>query len=297
MSIIKNRFLFLGFSLALVVASWLAVGFFGLLPGIDLKGGAEWQIHFSSSSITLNPDLIKQTILTANPAIAITVKTMGSNTFILRLPETSEVEHSVYSVKLQELGSFEEVSFYNIGPVISRELKSQSLKALIAVLVGISLYIAWAFRKVSQPVASWKYGITTLITLFHDVSIPTGLLAILGKLKGIEIDTNFIIALLVIMGFSVHDTIVVFDRIRENLATNNTSRDFKTIIDSSIKETLSRSINTSLTLIFVLITMLIWGPTSLFYFILVILVGTIFGTYSSICVASPIVYLWRGKSD
>jgi preprotein translocase subunit SecF len=161
------------------------------------------------------------------------------------------------------------------------------------VILGISLYIAWAFRKVSAPVKSWKYGIVTLVSLFHDVSIPAGFIAILGKLKGVEIDTNFIVALLVVMGFSVHDTIVVFDRIRENLLLKRGSKvDLGAIVNFSVNETFVRSVNTSLTLILVLIAMLFFGPPSLFYFILTMLVGTVFGTYSSIFVASPLLYLW-----
>jgi preprotein translocase subunit SecF len=159
------------------------------------------------------------------------------------------------------------------------------------VLFGISLYIAFAFRKVSKPVSSWKYGMVTLVTLFHDVIMPAGLLAVLGRFKGIEIDTNFIVALLVVMGFSVHDTIVVFDRIRENLTlARGKAVSLGDIINKSIRETFARSINTSLTLMIVLVALLVFGPPSLFYFILTILVGTLFGTYSSIFVASPLLY-------
>jgi len=175
-------------------------------------------------------------------------------------------------------------------------LKTKAMWAIVLVLIGISLFIAWAFRKVSEPVKSWKYGIVTLITLVHDVSIPAGLLALLGYWKGIEIDTNFIVALLVVMGFSVHDTIVVFDRIRENLTLNRGRKfDLGDIIRFSVKETFTRSVNTSLTLILVLVVLLAFGPPSLFYFILTILVGTIFGTYSSIFVASPLLYLWQRR--
>ena len=159
-------------------------------------------------------------------------------------------------------------------------------------LFGISTYIAWAFRKVSRPIASWKYGLVTLVTLFHDVSIPLGLVAFLG----VEIDTNIIVALLVVMGFSVHDTIVVFDRIRENVKTHwRNTVSFADIVNRSVRETIARSINTSLTLIFVLVALLIWGPESLFYFLLALLVGTVAGTYSSIFVASPLLFLWRGR--
>jgi len=191
----------------------------------------------------------------------------------------------------------EEKNFSSIGPTVGSELRRKATWAILAVILGISLYIAWAFRKVSEPIKSWKYGIATLISLLHDVSIPTGMLALLGYWKGIEIDTNFIVALLVVMGFSVHDTIVVFDRIRENLLINRGRKiTLGEIINYSINETLVRSINTSLTLMLVLVALLVFGPPTLFYFVLTILVGTIFGTYSSIFVASPLLYLWQKKS-
>jgi preprotein translocase subunit SecF len=162
------------------------------------------------------------------------------------------------------------------------------------VLICISLYIAFVFRKTSFRIKSWKYGLITLLTLFHDVSIPTGFLAFLGWWRGIEIDVNFIVALLVVVGFSVHDTIVVFDRIRENLIVNREKRmSLAEIINYSVNETMARSINTSLTLIFVLVALIILGPPSLIYFALTILIGTVVGTYSSIFVASPLLYLWQ----
>mgnify|MGYP003394772846 FL=1 len=163
------------------------------------------------------------------------------------------------------------------------------------VLIGISLYVAFIFRGVSEPVQSWKYGIVTLITLFHDILIPAGLYSYLGYRLGIQIDTNFIVALLTIIGFSVHDTIVVFDRIRESLIRSKKD-DFGILVNRSVTETFARSANTSLTLVVVLIALLIVGPQSLFYFILTILIGILAGTYSSIFVASPLLVLWHNLS-
>jgi preprotein translocase subunit SecF len=220
------------------------------------------------------------------------VKKTGEGSFIIRLSDIGEEEHQLYAATLRgELGEMTEENFSSVGPTIGAELRQQSVTAMILVLLGISLYVAWAFRRVSQKVRSWKYGAVTLLTLIHDVSIPAGLLAFLGWWQGIEINTSFIVALLVVMGFSVHDTIVVFDRIRENLSTGRSSS-LKEVINQSVRETLIRSLNTSLTLVFVLVTLILFGPPSLFYFILTILVGTVVGTYSSIFVASPILYLW-----
>ena len=209
------------------------------------------------------------------------------------MPELDEKAHSQYLEVINKKfnNKTEELSYETIGPSIGKELRAKSTYAFFAVLLTISLYIAFAFRKVSNPVKSWKYGIVTLVTLFHDALIPLGMLAFLGWWNGLEMNTNFIVAILVVIGFSVHDTIVVFDRIRENLKMNK-GGGFANLVNASINETIARSINTSLTLILVLVALLLLGSASLQYFILVILVGTIVGTYSSIFVASPLLVLW-----
>ncbi len=214
----------------------------------------------------------------------------------MRAGEINETDHQKYlSVLKNKIPSFDELSFQSIGPSIGVELRKDALIAIGLVLIGISLYIAFAFRKASRPVSSWKYGIVTLLTLFHDVAIPAGLLALLGHFLKIEIDSNFVVALLVVMGFSVHDTIVVFDRIRENLLKSRGREDFETLINASVNQTLARSINTSLTLILVLVAMYFTGPINLRYFILTLLVGVTTGIYSSIFIASPALLIF-GKS-
>jgi preprotein translocase subunit SecF len=296
MNLIANKKYFLSFSAAVVVAAWALIAIFGLKPGIDLQGGTEWQLAFGKNDVT---ETAVQTTLenAAEKAGAVGVKTSGDGSFLVRLPNLSEEERRTYKEALEkEFGETKELNYSSIGPAIGSELKRKAMWAIALVMIGISLFIAYAFRKVSEPVKSWKYGVVTLITLLHDVSIPAGLLALLGYWKGIEIDTNFIVALLVVMGFSVHDTIVVFDRIRENLTLNRGKKiDLAGLVNFSVRETFARSINTTLTLIIVLVALLIFGPASLFYFILTILVGTVFGTYSSIFVASPLLYLWQKK--
>ncbi|MGC9603567.1 MAG: protein translocase subunit SecF [Minisyncoccia bacterium] len=296
LDVIKNRNYYLGFSGLMVLLCWVLVGIWGLRPGIDLNGGTEWQMTFAKSDVT--EAAVQQTLQSAAVVSGeVSVKQSNDGSFIVRLPNLTNDEHQKYfDVLKQKFGDITEKNYSSIGPAIGSELKTKAMWAIVLVLIGISLFIAWAFRKVSEPVKSWKYGIVTLITLVHDVSIPAGLLALLGYWKGIEIDTNFIVALLVVMGFSVHDTIVVFDRIRENLTLNRGRKfDLGDIIRFSVKETFTRSVNTSLTLILVLVVLLAFGPPSLFYFILTILVGTIFGTYSSIFVASPLLYLWQRR--
>jgi preprotein translocase subunit SecF len=206
----------------------------------------------------------------------------------------TELSHQDFNRRLKTAyGDFTELSFESIGATIGSELTRKALWAFVINLVAISLYIAYAFRKVSHPVSSWKYAIITLITLFHDAIIPVGLFAFLGHYLGVETDINFIVAVLVVIGFSVHDTIVVFDRIRENLRLGSNKTDFAELVNRSINETFARSINTTLTLIIVLVALFILGALSLKYFILAILVGTIAGTYSSIFVASPLLVIWQ----
>jgi preprotein translocase subunit SecF len=288
LDVVGKRKIYLSFAGLIVVTSLILVFALGLRPGIDLTGGTSWQVDFS-----------EEVELGELREIFPRVSMAGDGSFIIRLPDISEEEHQAYVELLErEFGEFRELNFSSIGPTIGRELRNKAIWAVILVLVSISLFIAIAFRKVSEPIKSWKYGIIALITLLHDVAIPTGMLALLGHFQGIEIDTNFIVALLVVMGFSVHDTIVVFDRVRENITLHRGERTpLAEIINDSVRKTLARSVNTSLTLVFILLTLLFLGPASLFYFVLTILVGTLVGTYSSIFVASPLLYAWRGESN
>ena len=182
----------------------------------------------------------------------------------------------------------EDVEFLVISPSVSDEIKQKAMLAIIFVMVGISLYIAFVFRKVSKPISSWKYGAITLLTLLHDVIVPAGVFAFLSQRFNVAIDTNFIVALLVVMGFSVHDTIVVFDRVRESLLKTR-GKSLGEIVNISVNETFRRSVNTSLTLIIVMLSLYFLGPISLKFFVLAMLIGTTVGTYSSIFVASPLL--------
>lgn len=184
--------------------------------------------------------------------------------------------------------TFEELRFESIGPVIGQELKEKSIYAVMIVLLAIIAYIAYAFRKVSYPVASWKYGLAAIIALFHDVLIIPGVFAVLGHFWGVQVDAYFITAILTILGFSVHDTIVTFDRIRENLHRRQ-DQTFENMVNLSVNETLVRSLNTSLTTAFVLLSVLLFGGESVRYFVLALFLGIIIGTYSSIFIASPLL--------
>ncbi len=296
MNIIGHKYTYLTFSGALIVVSIAAIAVFGLKLGIDFTGGTLWQIGFGGeapAAADLRASLDKAGLKDA--AVVFEAESSGA---LIKSKEMSEADHVGYFNELRKgFPKLEDLRFESIGPTVGGELKRRAIWAFIFVVLGISSYIAFVFRKVSRPVSSWKYGIITLATLFHNAVIPTGLLALLGNLTGAEVDTNFVVAILVVMGFSVHDTIVVFDRIRENLRLERSFRfDFSSLVNKSVNETIARSINTSLTLVFMLLALYLLGSANLSYFVLVILVGTVFGTYSSIFVASPLLTLWN-KND
>ncbi len=287
MNVIGNKYVFLTVSGLLVAAGIVALAFSGLKPGIDFAGGVAWQLHFQ------NPPQTSQ-LSAALPAGAVITPQSDGNVLV-RLKDLNDTDRKAYFAALtKSFGKVDELQFQNIGPVIGQDLKQKAIWAFVFVLVAISVYVAFAFRRVSRPISSWKYGVITLITLFHDAIIPAGMFAVLGRLFNVEVDTNFVVAILMVMGFSVHDTIVVFDRIRENLRLARLDKmDFNGLVNQSVNQTMARSINTSFTLILTLVALLVFGPSTLFYFILTILVGVIVGTYSSIFVASPLLTIWR----
>ena len=289
-NIIGTRRVWLTFSAVMVIMAIGSMVWFGFRQGIDFTGGALWQVSFEDNGITAAA--VTDNLIGAGlPGVKVTRGNEGS--FIIRVAEVSEEKHQELAAVMRgKLGDFTELSFQSIGPSVGNDLRNKAIWAVILVLVGISVFVAFAFRKVSQPVSSWKYGLVTLITLAHDVIIPAGALAALGSFWLVEADTNFIVALLVIAGFSVHDTIVVFDRIRENLMTAGGKVSLSETVNRSVNETMARSINTSMTLVFVLTALLLAGPATLKFFILTILIGTVAGTYSSIFVASPLLVVW-----
>ncbi len=289
-NIIGNRKIFLTLSTVLVAASVAVIVVFGFVPGIDFVGGTLWQVKFED---TAEPAAVTEALGVLEDKVDV-YRSTTDDSLIIKTKQLSEEQHQyARSILIEEFGSIEELRFESIGPTIGVQLRNRSMRAAIFVLLAISLYIAISFRKVSYPVKSWKYGVVVLITLFHDVIIPTGVLAVLGQVVGVEMNTNFVVALLVIMGFSVHDTIVVFDRIREGLLRREEGVSFDDVVNVSVNQTITRSINTSLTLIVILAAMLIIGASSLQFFVLTVLIGTVVGTYSSIFLAAPLLTFWH----
>jgi preprotein translocase subunit SecF len=296
LNITGHRKIWFTISAIFVGVALLAIAGWRFQESAEFKGGTLWEF----SAVADNPSLMDvQNFFASNLKIPDAQISFDSQhqIFLATFGTIDEPTHQAdLSLLTKQWPSFDEQSFQSISPSVGAALLEDSLIALVLVIIGISLYIAYAFRKASRPVSSWKYGWITLLTLFHDVAIPAGLLAILGHFLHVQIDSDFIVALLVVMGFSVHDTIVVFDRIRENLLTQRGKEKFETIVNNSVNQTLARSINTSLTLILVLLALYFVGPPDLQYFVLTLLVGVTTGIYSSIFIASPLLLVVSGEA-
>lgn len=290
MFIIKHKKIFIGISIGLVILSIVSLFVFGLRIGIDFKGGALTEVQYTTAR-PAQADL-NTTLATLNYG-TILVQPTGDLGYILKSRDLTEAEHTQLLKTLSMGGKSEltETSFTSIGPSVGRELTRKAIIAIILVSLAIICFIAFAFRKVSRPVSSWKYGLIAIITLLHDVAIPVGIYVILSHYYGVETDTLFVVAVLTILGLSLSDTIVIFDRIRENLNTmgGGAKTNFSETVGKSLEQSYVRSICTSLTVILVLLALFFFGPVSTRYFALMLTAGMFFGTYSSIFLASPLL--------
>lgn len=263
----------------------------GLKLGIDFTGGALLEYRFEKS---LDMGKLKAEIETENIEVR-QINESLDNIYVIR---TKPVEQA----KLNELkdhlvktfGKLEEIRIENVGPVVGAETQKKAFYALLFAGLAIVLYISFSFRKVPKPASSLRFGICAIVALLHDVFLVIGVFAILGHFLGVEVDTLFVTALLTIIGFSVHDTIVVFDRIRENLL-KNIGKKFSEVANISVVQTLARSLNTSLTVVFVLVALLLFGGETIKWFIAALLIGIISGTYSSIFNATALLVWWEEK--
>ncbi|MBI2053294.1 MAG: protein translocase subunit SecF [Candidatus Sungbacteria bacterium] len=290
MNIIGRKYIFLTFSGLLVLASFVSLGIWGLHFGIDFTGGSLLEVSYQASRPSV--ELVREQFTRAGVDSA-TIQFSGEQNVIARFRDVDESTHQKLIQGLGSLGAMQEKRFDTIGPTIGAQFQRRALMALALALGGIVLYLTWAFRQVSRPLASWKYGtVAVVVALFHDVVIPVGVFSVLGHYFGAEVDTLFITALLTILGFSVHDTIVVFDRTRENLRMQKSTESFAATVNKSVNETITRSIMTSLTVFLVLAAILFLGGATTQYFALALMLGVVFGTYSSIFVASPLLVIW-----
>lgn len=291
MFVVTYRKIFFTLSAILVLVSVMAMINPGFNFGIDFTGGTITEVQYVTRP---SIDEMRAVLAPLNLGQT-TIQPTGANNYTIRTKELTPQQKDQFLSTLSFGGKNEAdlVRYNSIGPTVGTELRKKAYIAIGAVILGIVLFITYAFRKVSEPVPSWKYGVATIIALAHDVVIPTGAYILFSKFYGGgQIDVLFVTALLAILGYSVHDTIVVFDRVREHLRTNKTLRtkeDFVTTVGKSVSETFGRSINTSLTIFLVLVALYVLGGEATRDFALVLLFGIIVGTYSSIFVASPLL--------
>ncbi len=278
-------------SLSLAAAAVVIIAIYGLKFGVDFNGGAVMELEFRNG----RPDVsaIQEAMAIPNAVVS----PSGTNEVIIRTDQLSETEHQAVLSKLQsEFASagLQENKFDSIGPVVGNELREKSSKAIIVVLVAVALYITLVFRRISGVVPAWIMGVAAIVALVHDVVIPTGVFALLGHYQGIEISAVFVAAVLTILGYSVSDTVVVFDRVRENVIKGGSKEDFGLTVHKSVMQTLTRSINTSVTTLLSMIAVYFFGGESIHYFALALIMGIFLGAYSSIFVASPLL-VWAYK--
>lgn len=290
MNLIKYRNWFFALSLAVIIPGIIAFGIWHLKLGIDFAGGTLWEVKFEQKNVTTDN---LQTFLAQKGFVVyqIAKTSQGSMQIRLKTADEAKLKEIKDSVTLR-FGKSEDVRLDSIGPVISKELTNKAALAVGLSILGIVAYITWAFRKVSKPASPIAFGVCAIVALVHDILVVVGVFAILGHFFGIEVDSLFITALLTVLGFSVHDTIVVFDRIRENLKKHS-DFSFEEIVNHSLLQTIGRSLNTSLTVVFVLLALLLFGGETIKTFVLALLIGVISGTYSSIFNASPLLVVWQ----
>ena len=290
MNIIKYKNLFFAISLVIIIPGIFALYTWGLKLGIDFAGGTLWEIKFTSKP-TSQEDV--KAFLSDQQVEYSSVASTSDQSVLIRTKLTDENRLDELKSKFREkFGQTEDLRLETVGPTISKELTQKAILAVGIAILAVMLYVTWAFRQIPKPASSIAFGICTVIALLHDVILVIGVFAILGHFFALEVDSLFITALLTVLGFSVHDTIVVFDRIRENLKKYD-DYPFAEVVNHSLLQTIGRSINTSLTVIFVLLALLLFGGESIKGFVLALLIGIVSGTYSSIFNAAPLLVIWH----
>ena len=280
------------FSIALTLAAFVAVAIYGLNLGIDFKGGSVMELEFASGRPSISE---LQVLLAGKSPEEISINEAGDKGFILKTGQISEDQHQAVLKVIKDKYPTNDVAekrFDSIGPIVGSELKGKSINAIIILLIAIAIYIAMVFRKMSVVLSPWIMGLAAMLALFHDIIIPIGVFSILGHFYNIEIGAVFVAAILTILGFSVSDTVVIFDRIRENVIRNRAKEDFASLVHKSVMQTLTRSLNTTFTVLLSLIAIYFFGGESLKYFSLALIIGIFLGAYSSIFVASPLLVRW-----
>ena len=291
MNIVGRRYLFFGISLILIVPGLIAMLLWGLPLSIDFTGGSYVEIQFEPGQ---TPSLQEVRDIYTDLGIAdAEPRTSGEDQLVIRteLLENATNDLVIASMAEQFDSEISVLRFDSVGPSIGQEVASRAALAIAMASIGILLYIWYAFRGVTN---AHRYGVSAIIAMLHDVAVVFGMQAILSHFLGWEIDALFLTAVLTVASFSVHDSIVVFDRIRENAQTQR-RKPFEQIVNDSINQTLARSINTQLTVFLTLLALVLFGGSTLRHFIIILMIGVLSGTYSSIFNASPILVVWENR--
>lgn len=287
----KKKWFFI-FSALVIIPGVISLVRFGIRPAIDFTGGTLLEVKISESKGIPQKDDLKKIAEEQQLEVA-TIAYTSDKTFLFRLkPIDKNQSQKLKDAVEQKYGDVSEVRFETVGPSIGRETEQNAIKAVLFASLAIIIYVALAFRKIPKPYSSLKFGVCAVVALLHDILLILGLFSIFGHFYKVEVDTLFITALLTIMGFSVHDTIVVFDRIRENLK-RMAGAPFAVVVNESIVQTMARSMSTSLTVLFTLLALLLFGGESTKWFIIALLIGVTSGTYSSVFNAAPLLVLWE----
>lgn len=290
----RKKKLWFGISIGLFVVGVAFLVIWKLPLGIDFRGGAQIDLSFDKP---VGESELREKIATYPGVNALVVTKTDQTTLTLRMLPITSAEHQEVIKKIgEEFGPVTEKQYQLVGPSVSRDLTRKAIIAVVLASLFIIFYLAYAFRAVTFPASSWRFGVVAVVALLHDLVITAGTFAILAHFFHFEVDASFITALLTVMGFSVHDTIVVFDRVRENLLKHKGENiNFEAIADMSLGQTLNRSLATSLTVIFTLTALTIMGGESIRGFVVTLLVGIVIGTYSSIFTATPLLAVWQNR--
>lgn len=290
-NIVGKRNWYFAFSLLLIVPGVVSLLLWGLNLSIDFTGGTRLTLTYPEKVTQKTIDSVKKTFAQEKIEV-VNLQTSGNQVLVRTKPMNEKQDAAVLQNLQQQTKGVKQDTFETIGPVIGSEITANAFNSIVIASLLIVLYIAWAFRGVRKPVSSWRFGVCAIIALLHDALVVLGIFSLLGHFFNVEVDSLFVTAVLTVIGFSVHDTIVVFDRIRENLRRNVTAP-FAQVVNDSILQTFVRSLNTSLTAMLVLFTLLLFGGETIKWFVVAMLIGIASGTYSSIFNASQLLVVWQ----
>lgn len=289
-AIVKQRYWYFGLSLLIIIPGLVALGLWGLPLAIDFTGGTLMEIQFPTAT-SIQPEQVRG-VYDKNQSPESIVQTSGTNTVIIRSKALTQEQQQAIIADLNAIyGTSVVLDATTVGPSVGAEVAQSAAGAVGLASLGILAYIWFAFRKLEH---AWRYGICAIIAMLHDVLVVVGAAAIFGRVFGWEVDSLFLTAVLTVASFSVHDTIVVFDRIRENLIVHR-RHDYETIVNHSIVQCIDRSINTQLTVMFTLLALVLFGGVTIRHFVVTLLIGVLSGTYSSIFNAAPLLVVWENN--